>query len=63
MFDKKITVVITSYNSEKYLKDCLDYMKITKKKFLEIIDKARPAHLWKRRLGKWMLREPIWKQK
>jgi N-acetyl sugar amidotransferase len=48
---------------EKYLKDCLDYMKIKKKKFLEIIDKARPAHLWKKRLGKWILRQPIWESK
>lgn len=45
---------------KKYLKDCLDYMGLTKEEFLKVIDKARPNHLWKKRDGKWQLRHPIW---
>ena len=37
-------------------------MEIDKKKFKEIIDKARPNHLWKKANGKWQLKHPIWKE-
>ena len=46
----------------KYLDDCISYMEIDKKKFKEIIDKARPNHLWKNSNGKWQLKHPIWKE-
>ncbi len=48
---------------KKYLKDCLDYMGITKKQFYKVIDKARPNHLWKKKQGVWKLKYPIWKKK
>ena len=46
---------------KKYLNRCLNYMGITKKNFLEIINKNRPKHLWHKKNNKWYLRHPIWK--
>ncbi|MCX6690576.1 MAG: hypothetical protein NTW33_00645 [Methanoregula sp.] len=43
-----------------YLKDCLEYMGLDEKRFTEIIDKARPLHLWKQVNGKWELKNKIW---
>jgi hypothetical protein len=43
-----------------YLKDCLDYMGIDESRFFEIINNARPSHLWKKEHGKWELRHKIW---
>ena len=40
----------------------VSHMEIDKKKFKEIIDKARPNHLWKNSNGKWQLKHPIWKE-
>jgi N-acetyl sugar amidotransferase len=48
---------------KKYLRECLNYMGITKKQFFRVIDKARPNHLWKKKNGKWKLRHPIWEEK
>lgn len=45
----------------KYYKDCLEYMNISSKEFNEVIEKARPNHLWKKVYGKWRLKFPIWK--
>ena len=46
-----------------YFNDILKYMNISKKKFYEIINKARPNHLWKKKKNKWVLKKPIWKVK
>lgn len=43
-----------------YLNDCLNYMGLDETRFHEIIDKARPPHLWKQVGGKWELRNKIW---
>jgi len=43
-----------------YLKDCLGYMGFDEKRFTEIIDSARPPHLWKQINGKWEMRNKIW---
>jgi N-acetyl sugar amidotransferase len=43
-----------------YLQECLEYMGITRERFNEIIDKARPPHLWKKEKGEWVLRHKIW---
>lgn len=43
-----------------YLKECLDYMGITENRFSDIIDKARPPHLWKKENNEWVLRNKIW---
>ena len=45
----------------QYLKDCLNYMGISKKMFNQVIDKSRPKHLWLKKNGEWFLRHPIWK--
>ena len=46
---------------KQYLKDCLNYMGISKKMFNQVIDKSRPKHLWLKKNGEWFLRHPIWK--
>ena len=67
-----LTVVIVTFKSEEVIFSCLDSIpdKIkvivvensNNKKFKEIIDKARPNHLWKISNGKWQLKHPIWKE-
>ncbi len=43
-----------------YLNDCLEYMQISKQKFMDIIENARTPHLWNKKYGKWELKTPIW---
>ncbi len=43
----------------KYFKDNLDYMGITEEKFYEIIEKARPPHLWEKIKGEWRLKHQV----
>jgi N-acetyl sugar amidotransferase len=43
-----------------YLKENLEYMGITEKRFYEVTDAARPPHLWKNVNGKWELKHKIW---
>jgi len=43
-----------------YLRDCLEYMGIPEARFTEIIDRARPPHLWKKVKGSWELKHKIW---
>jgi N-acetyl sugar amidotransferase len=45
---------------EMYLHECLEYMGIRREQFNEIIDKARPPHLWKENNGEWTLMHTIW---
>lgn len=45
----------------RYIDDCLKYMQISRDEFDEVIEKARPDHLWKKENGEWVLRHPIWK--
>ena len=55
--------LIKRYDGEyphQYLKTCLEYMDITLDKFSEVIEEARPSHLWRKVNSKWELRSPIW---
>lgn len=45
-----------------YLNDILNYLNIFKEEFDEIIDNARPNHLWEKNHGQWELKHPIWKE-
>jgi len=40
----------------KYFRDNLEYMGITESRFYEVIDKARPPHLWEKENGEWKLK-------
>jgi hypothetical protein len=44
---------------QMYLKECLEYMNMTEKKFLEVIESARPPHLWEKNNGNWELKNKI----
>lgn len=43
-----------------YLQECLEYMNITEKRFLEVIESARPPHLWAKKGDGWELKHKIW---
>ena len=45
-----------------YLDDCLDYMGLSIEEYNDIVDSFRPKHLWRKRFGKWELKNPIWRK-
>jgi len=45
----------------KYFGDFLEYVDTSEARFHELIDEARPEHLWKNNQGTWELRNPIWR--
>ncbi|MFH1451537.1 MAG: N-acetyl sugar amidotransferase [bacterium] len=59
--DEGVTLV-RRYDAEfpaKYFKEILEYLDISEGKFWEVIEKARPAHLWEKRGGKWTLKYQV----
>ncbi|MBF0522461.1 MAG: N-acetyl sugar amidotransferase [Candidatus Omnitrophica bacterium] len=42
-----------------YFKENLEYMGITEQRFYELIDKARPPHLWEQKQGQWNLKHQV----
>lgn len=42
-----------------YLKDMLEYLRLTEKEFYEIVDKHRNPEIWKKESGEWKLRYPL----
>ena len=44
---------------ERYLQEFLNYLNISKKHFLEIVDSFRSPHLWKKHQGEWILRHKV----
>lgn len=58
--------IIKKYDGEfpqKYFKTFLDYCDISEEKFWEVVDTWRSDHIWMKKDGKWVLRNPIWKGK
>jgi len=54
--------LVKKYDGEfpkKYFKEFLEYINISENKYWEIIDNARPKHLWKKDGNKWTLKNPI----
>lgn len=45
---------------EKYFKEFLEYIDITKELFRETVDKFRSPHLWYQENGEWKLRHAVW---
>ena len=43
-------------------KQFLEYINISEEKYWDIIDRARPSHLWEKKNGKWFLKKAIWMQ-
>ena len=43
----------------RYAKDCFDFMGYSQSEALEIIDKFRPKHLWKKSKNKWIRKQEI----
>ena len=41
------------------LNDILNYLKVSKEEFDEIINNARPNHLWNKVNNEWKLKHPI----
>jgi len=44
---------------QKYFKEILQYLDITEEYFWELIDAARPPHLWEHKTGQWHLRHKV----
>ena len=44
---------------KRYAKDCFDFMGYSFKEAIEIIDKFRPDHLWKKNKNKWIRKQEI----
>ena len=44
---------------KRYLEDCFDFMGYSFKEAIEIIDKFRPDHLWKKNKNKWIRKQEI----
>jgi len=44
---------------QKYFKEILEYMDISEEYFWELIDNARPTHLWGKEDGEWKLRYQV----
>ncbi|MFA6314398.1 MAG: N-acetyl sugar amidotransferase [Sterolibacterium sp.] len=47
---------------ERYEKEFLDYISMTRDEFLELCDRFRSPHLWKIVNGEWTLRHPAWQE-
>lgn len=58
-------LLMKKYDGEfpkKYFKEFLKYINISEEKYWDIIDSARPPHLWEKKNGKWLLKQAIWMQ-
>jgi N-acetyl sugar amidotransferase len=58
-------LLMEKYDGEfpkKYFKEFLEYINISEEKYWDIIDGARPSHLWEKKNGKWFLKQAIWKK-
>ena len=44
----------------KYLEEIMDYLGMTREYFMELCDKFRSPHLWKKEEGEWKLRHAVW---
>jgi N-acetyl sugar amidotransferase len=44
---------------ERYFKEVMDHIEMNPERFVELCDKARSPHLWKREEGKWVLRHKV----
>ena len=55
-------ILVKKFDQEfpnKYFKEFLQYININEERFWEIIDRARPAHLWEKINGKWILKHQV----
>jgi N-acetyl sugar amidotransferase len=44
----------------KYFDEIMDYIDMTRENFMELCDKFRSPHLWKKEDGEWKLRHAVW---
>jgi N-acetyl sugar amidotransferase len=45
---------------DRYFKEVMDYIDMKPEHFLELCDKFRSPHLWKKEDGEWKLRDAVW---
>ena len=48
---------------ERYLRDVMDYVGMDPGYFLELCDRFRSPHLWRKDEGAWRLRSPVWDER
>jgi hypothetical protein len=45
---------------DRYLDEIMEYIGMTREKFIELCDQFRSPHLWKKENGEWKLRHTCW---
>jgi N-acetyl sugar amidotransferase len=57
-------MLVKKYDGEfpkKYFSDCLEFMNLNEKEFVEIIDKFRSEKIWQNKNNNWILKNAVWK--
>ena len=55
--------LVKKYDGEfpkKYFKEILEYLDMSEKQFIEVIDSFRPDFLWKKEKKTWELKQAVW---
>ncbi len=55
--------LVKKYDGEfpnRYFNEMMEYLDISPERFMELCDRFRSPHLWKKELGKWKLRHTVW---
>jgi len=45
---------------DRYFREVMEYIGMDPEHFMDLCDKARSPHMWKKYNGEWKLRHPIW---
>jgi len=57
--------LVRQYDGEfpgKYFETFLNYCDISEEEFWDVVDSWRSDHIWEKKAGEWILRNPIWKE-
>jgi len=60
---EEAVALVRRYDGEfpnRYFQEVMDYIGMSPDHFMELCDRARSPHLWKKENGEWKLRHPVW---
>lgn len=60
---EEAVALVRRYDGEfpnRYFQEVMDYIGMKPDYFMDLCDKARSPHLWKKENGEWKLRHPVW---
>ena len=55
----RVAVISCLLTPIKYENEFYNYISMKKDEFIELTDKFRPDHLWKKKSNRWELKKPI----